>query len=90
MSADPATVAAVVPKVRETQKRFGVGPLGNGLYRVVVPADGVAEDRTAPPTLEQVKQRLRDVPLTWGRLYERMHAGRGLLLDSTDRLSVAG
>jgi len=29
------------------------------VYRVVVPAAGVAEDRTVPPTLEEVKQRLR-------------------------------
>ena len=28
--------------------------------------------------------------LTRGRLYELMHAGRGLLLDRTGRLSVAG
>ncbi|MGW6916878.1 rifampin monooxygenase [Kitasatospora sp. NPDC054939] len=56
---DPAVVAAVVAEVRRTQLRFGVGPLGNGLFRVVVPADGVAEDRTAPTTLEEVKRQLR-------------------------------
>ncbi|MDP9842848.1 rifampin monooxygenase [Streptosporangium lutulentum] len=56
---DPATVAAVVAEVRETQKRFGLGPLGDGVYRVVVPAEGVAEDRTAPPSIEEFKQRLR-------------------------------
>jgi 2-polyprenyl-6-methoxyphenol hydroxylase-like FAD-dependent oxidoreductase len=37
-----------------------------------------------------VGRRLRDVPLKQGRLYERMHAGRGLLLDQTGDLSVAG
>ncbi|HST65297.1 MAG TPA: FAD-dependent monooxygenase, partial [Mycobacteriales bacterium] len=37
-----------------------------------------------------VGRRLRDVPLTRGRLYERMHAGRGLLLDRTGRLAVTG
>ncbi len=55
----PETVAAVVADVRRTHKRFGVTPFGNGEYRVVVPAEGVAEDRTVPPTLEEVRQRLR-------------------------------
>ncbi|MBB4685787.1 rifampin monooxygenase [Amycolatopsis jiangsuensis] len=35
-------------------------------------------------------KRLRDVRLTQGRLYERMHRGRGLLLDQTGHLSVTG
>ncbi len=35
-------------------------------------------------------RRLRDVRLRQGRLYELMHGGRGLLLDQTGRLSVAG
>ena len=35
-------------------------------------------------------RRLRDVRLKRGRLYELMHGGRGLLLDQTGRLSVAG
>ena len=35
-------------------------------------------------------RRLRDVGLKRGRLYGLMHAGRGLLLDQTGRLSVAG
>jgi 2-polyprenyl-6-methoxyphenol hydroxylase-like FAD-dependent oxidoreductase len=54
------TVAAVVADVRTTQKRFGLGPVGDGVYRVVVPAAGVAEDRAAPPTLEEFKQQLRE------------------------------
>ncbi|WP_344943640.1 rifampin monooxygenase [Sphaerisporangium flaviroseum] len=56
---DPATVAAIVAEIRKTQLRFGLGPLGNGAYRVVVPAEGVAEDRGVPPTLEEFKQQLR-------------------------------
>ncbi|MCO5996247.1 rifampin monooxygenase [Actinoallomurus rhizosphaericola] len=59
VSEDPETVAAVVAEVRKTHHRFGLGPTGDGVYRVVVPAEGVAEDRTVPPTLEEVKQRLR-------------------------------
>ena len=35
-------------------------------------------------------RRMRDVGLKRGRLYELMHDGRGLLLDQTGRLSVAG
>lgn len=56
---DPAVIAATVEEVRRTQPRFGLAPGGNGLYRVVVPADGVAEDRTAEPTLEDFRQQLR-------------------------------
>jgi 2-polyprenyl-6-methoxyphenol hydroxylase-like FAD-dependent oxidoreductase len=39
---------------------------------------------------ELLGRRLRDVRLKEGRLYERMHGGRGLLLDQTGGLSVAG
>jgi rifampicin monooxygenase len=52
-------VVAVVAEVRKTHRGFGVGPIGEGVYRVVVPAAGVAEDPTVPPTLEDVKQQLR-------------------------------
>ncbi|MGW1989236.1 rifampin monooxygenase [Embleya sp. NPDC001921] len=61
---DPATIAAVVAEVHKTQLRFGLMPLqdeNEGLYRIVVPADGVAEDRSTAPTLEEFKQRLRAV-----------------------------
>jgi 2-polyprenyl-6-methoxyphenol hydroxylase-like FAD-dependent oxidoreductase len=61
LTAPAEQVAAVVTEVRETQKGFGVGPSGEGLYRVVVPAEGVTEDRSVPPTLEEVRQRLRVV-----------------------------
>ncbi|MFE4551593.1 rifampin monooxygenase [Streptomyces sp. NPDC056785] len=60
-TADPATVDAVVAEVRRTQPRFGVIPNGDGTHRIIVPADGVAEDRTAPPTLEEFRRRLREV-----------------------------
>jgi rifampicin monooxygenase len=58
VAASPETVAAVVAEVRKTQLRFGLGPIGSGVYRVVVPAEAVAEDRSAPPTLEEFKQQL--------------------------------
>ncbi|GLZ31968.1 FAD-dependent oxidoreductase [Lentzea sp. NBRC 105346] len=52
------TVAATMTEVRKTQKRFGIGPIGDdGLFRVVVPAEGVTEGRT-PPTLEDIKRQL--------------------------------
>ncbi|MFI9820737.1 rifampin monooxygenase [Streptomyces sp. NPDC052013] len=53
------TVTAVVAEVRGTQQRFGLGPLGDGVYRVVVPAASVSEDRATAPTLEDVRQQLR-------------------------------
>ena len=59
---DAATIAAVVAEVRETQLRFGAVPDvdGNkGVYRIVVPAEGVSEDRAAVPTLEDFKRQLR-------------------------------
>ncbi|MDT7683343.1 MAG: rifampicin monooxygenase, partial [Pseudonocardiales bacterium] len=59
---EPAeTVAAVVAEVRKTRLWFGVGPIGDGVFRVVVPAAGLAEDRTVAPTLEEVKRQLRAV-----------------------------
>ncbi|MDX2544882.1 rifampin monooxygenase [Streptomyces sp. WI04-05B] len=89
------TVAAVVAEVRKTEKWFGLGPMGGeGMYRVVVPADGVAEDRSVPPTLDEVKRQLRAYAGTdfgvhsahWisrfgdgTRLAERYRTGRVLL-----------
>ncbi|GLF94890.1 rifampin monooxygenase [Streptomyces yaizuensis] len=90
----PQELAAVVAEVRRTHKRFGTMPLGDGVYRLIVPADGVAEDRTVPPTLEQVKERTRAIAGTdfgvhsprWlsrfgdaTRLAERYRVGRVLL-----------
>ncbi|HLK95059.1 MAG TPA: FAD-dependent monooxygenase, partial [Nocardioidaceae bacterium] len=94
LTAPPETLAAVVAEVRRTQKRFGAGPLGDGVYRVVVPAEGVAEDRSTPPTLEEFRQQLRATAGTdfgvhsprWlsrfgdaTRLAERYRTGRVLL-----------
>jgi 2-polyprenyl-6-methoxyphenol hydroxylase-like FAD-dependent oxidoreductase len=94
MTEDPEVVAAVVAEVRRTQLRFGTIPNGDGTFRVIVPADGVSEDRAAAPTLEEFKQRLRDLAGTdfgvhsprWlsrfgdaTRQAERYRAGRVLL-----------
>ncbi|WP_033294517.1 FAD-dependent monooxygenase [Amycolatopsis jejuensis] len=35
-------------------------------------------------------RRLRDLDLEQGRVYDRLHRGRGLLLDRTERLTVGG
>ncbi|MFC9243757.1 rifampin monooxygenase [Streptomyces sp. NPDC057136] len=57
---DQATIAAAVAEVHKTHLRFGVTPPNeDGVCRVVVPADGVAEDRVTAPTLDEFKQQLR-------------------------------
>ncbi|MFF9850679.1 rifampin monooxygenase [Streptomyces litmocidini] len=61
VTAAPETIASVVAEVRKTQLRFGVQPLADGVHRVGVPADGVAEDSAAAPTLDEFKRRLRAV-----------------------------
>jgi 2-polyprenyl-6-methoxyphenol hydroxylase-like FAD-dependent oxidoreductase len=55
----PETLMAVVAEVRKTYLGFGAIPLEDGVYRLVVPAEGVREDRTVPPTLEELRQQLR-------------------------------
>jgi 2-polyprenyl-6-methoxyphenol hydroxylase-like FAD-dependent oxidoreductase len=87
-------LTAVVARVRETERRFGVGPSGPGLFRFVVPAAGVSADRDASPTLADVRSRLSAVAGTdfgvhsprWlsrfgdaTRLAERYRQGRILL-----------
>jgi 2-polyprenyl-6-methoxyphenol hydroxylase-like FAD-dependent oxidoreductase len=94
VTADPATITAVNAHVRQTQLRFGAMPLGNGIYRIIVPADGLAGDRAVPPALEEFRQQLRVTAGTdlgahsprWlsrfgdaTRLAERYRAGRVLL-----------
>jgi len=54
----PEELAAVMAEVREVQKRFGAMPLGDGAYRVLVPAAGVAEDRVTPPTFAEFRRQL--------------------------------
>ncbi|ULN49768.1 rifampin monooxygenase [Mycolicibacterium goodii] len=55
----PEQLGAVVAEVRKTQLRFGAGPVGEDLYRIIVPAAGVAEDRSAQTTLDEFRQQLR-------------------------------
>jgi 2-polyprenyl-6-methoxyphenol hydroxylase-like FAD-dependent oxidoreductase len=96
LTATPQEVAAVNAEVRKTQLRFGAGPVGDedGLYRVVVPAAGVSEDRTVAPAFEEFKAQMRAIAGTdlgvhsprWlsrfgdaTRLAERYRVGRVLL-----------
>ena len=90
----PEALTATVTEIRRTHFRFGVMPLGDGVHRVIVPAEGVAEERGAAPTLEEFRQRLRALAGTdfgvhsprWlsrfgdaTRQAERYRAGRVLL-----------
>lgn len=96
LTASPAEVAAINAEVRKTQLRFGAGPTGDddGVYRVVVPAEGVVDDRSAPPGLGEFRRQLKAVAGTdlgahsprWlsrfgdsTRLAERYRVGRVLL-----------
>ncbi len=58
LTASQDELTAVMTEVRKTQLWFGAMPLEEGVYRVIVPAAGVAEDRTVPPTFEEFKQQL--------------------------------
>ncbi len=60
VTASPDDITEVMTEVRKTEKRFGIGPSGKpGVFRAVVPAEGVVEDRSVPPTLEEFTQQLR-------------------------------
>jgi rifampicin monooxygenase len=94
-TAPPEEIAATVAEVQRTTARvFSFGPFGDGVYRVVIPAAGVSEDRAAPPALDDFKQALRAIAGTdfgahsphWlsrfgdaTRLAEHYRAGRVLL-----------
>jgi 2-polyprenyl-6-methoxyphenol hydroxylase-like FAD-dependent oxidoreductase len=90
----PEKLAAAAAEVRTPNLRFGPAPHADGVYGFVARAEGVAEDRTGPPTLEEFKQRLRALAGTdfgvhsprrltrFGdatRLAERYRTGRVLL-----------
>ncbi|MFD6142756.1 rifampin monooxygenase [Promicromonospora sp. NPDC060271] len=94
LTAPPEEVDAVVTEVRKTQREFGAMSLGDGLFRIGAPAEGVAEDRATPPTLDELKQQVRKLAGTdfgahsprWlsrfgdaTRLADRYRVGRVLL-----------
>ncbi|WP_280436191.1 rifampin monooxygenase [Nocardia carnea] len=59
VTAAPDTITAVTAEVRKTEHRFGLMPLGDGIYRVLVPAAEVADDRSVPPALADFARQLR-------------------------------
>lgn len=59
VAVSPEELAEEIAEVRKTQLRFGAMPLGDGVYRVIVPADGVSEDRATPPVLADFQRQLR-------------------------------
>ncbi|MGW4829144.1 rifampin monooxygenase [Amycolatopsis japonica] len=61
LTEDWETVLAVMTEVRKTQLRFGLSPIGDGVYRVGVPAGGLAEDPRIPPTFDEIKRQLKAV-----------------------------
>jgi rifampicin monooxygenase len=86
-------IAAKVTEIRATDRRFMIGPVGEGIHRVVAPGAEV-DDREEPPTLEALRHRLRTIAGTdfgvhsprWlsrfgdaTRLAERYRIGRVLL-----------
>jgi 2-polyprenyl-6-methoxyphenol hydroxylase-like FAD-dependent oxidoreductase len=94
VGAPPEEIAATVTEIGKSIKQFWLRPFGEGVYQVVVPAAGVREDRTKPPTLEDFQQQLRAIAGTdfgvhsprWmsrfgdaTRLAERYRVGRVLL-----------
>ncbi|KQR54933.1 FAD-dependent oxidoreductase [Leifsonia sp. Leaf336] len=59
VTASADDIAAISAEVRKTHRGFGIGPAAGGLYRAVVPAATVAEDRSVPPTMDEFRARLR-------------------------------
>jgi rifampicin monooxygenase len=59
VTASPERLSAAAAEGRTTHLRFGPAPHADGVYRFVVRAEEVAEGRTVPPTLEELKQRVR-------------------------------
>ncbi|MFE0024360.1 rifampin monooxygenase [Amycolatopsis sp. NPDC059021] len=53
-----------------------------------ITAIGIRYDFGEGPDL--LGRRLRDIDLKQGRLYDRLHRGRGLVLDRTERLTAEG
>ncbi|WP_435871210.1 FAD-dependent monooxygenase [Micromonospora wenchangensis] len=56
----PEEIAATLAGLGRLDRRFSLTPFGDGACRVVVPAAGVT-DRAVPPTIDEVRQRLRAV-----------------------------
>ena len=51
-------VMAVIQRVHQTHRGFGAGPVGDGIFRIVVPAAEVADEGAPPPTLDELRTQL--------------------------------
>lgn len=58
LTSPAAEVTARVAEIRRTNLWFGVGPAGNGRFRVVAPA---LEHSAEPPTFEELTERMRAI-----------------------------
>ncbi len=61
MGASAEEQKAVTAAVPPSDLRFGPSPHGGGAYGIVLRADGVAPDRTAPTTFAEFTRRLREL-----------------------------
>src|SRR5690606_26081477 len=89
MRTDPGTVA-----LRELfTKLMGLDEVNRYITGMITAVDvryDVGDGDGDGQDHELLGRRLRDVALKRGRLYELMHGGRGLLLDTTGGLTVSG
>ncbi|WP_353952040.1 FAD-dependent monooxygenase [Knoellia sp. S7-12] len=51
-------VMTVITRVHETHRGFGAGPVGDGVYRIVVPAAEVVDEGAPQPTLDDLRTQL--------------------------------
>lgn len=58
LTTPPDEVMTVITRVHETHRGFGAGPVGNGVYRIVVPAAEVADEGAPPPRLDDLRTQL--------------------------------
>ncbi|MFB7873815.1 FAD-dependent monooxygenase [Nocardia sp. NPDC056064] len=55
----PEEISAAMAELGRTTRRVTLRPFGEGIYSVIVPAEGVDEDRAQPPTLADFQRQLR-------------------------------
>ena len=58
LTAPQETITEVMTEVRKTELWFGAGPVGDGMFRVVVPAAGVSEYPRIPPTIDEISKQM--------------------------------
>ncbi len=86
ITASADTVTAVVTEVRKTRLRFGLGPLGDGRYRIVVPAAEITTTPDVPPTLDELRTQLQ----AWAGTDFGVHSPAGSPASVTPRSWPSG